>query len=62
MGVEDLQLIVKSSALFVNKFHLDFEPLALDCMEEWFTNQTAKFYHKPRSFKKSIYRHPPPPK
>ena len=33
-GVGDLGAITKGSGLFVNKFHLRYQHLALDCMEE----------------------------
>ena len=60
MGVGDLQGITKSPALFVNKFHLDFEPLAFDCMEEWHVGQTRKYSKEPWRFDESLYKHPPP--
>ena len=39
-GVGDLSMLVKLPYLFANKFHRDFQPLALDCMEEWIYNRT----------------------
>lgn len=33
-GIGDLHDLTHAPQLFVNKFHLDFHPLALDCMEE----------------------------
>ena len=39
-GLEDLHQLVNRHELFVNKFHLDFQPLALDCLEEWLYNRT----------------------
>ena len=39
-GIGDLSTLVKLPHLFVNKFHVNFQPLALDCMEEWFYNRT----------------------
>ncbi|KAL3876237.1 hypothetical protein ACJMK2_034107 [Sinanodonta woodiana] len=39
-GVGDLHNLVGREELFVNKFHLTYQQLALDCMEEWFYNRT----------------------
>ena len=39
-GVDDLPFIATRPELFVNKFYWDFQPLALDCMEEFFWNRT----------------------
>ena len=33
-GVGDLPALFNSPELFANRFHIDFEPEALDCMEE----------------------------
>ncbi|KAH9515049.1 hypothetical protein Btru_019016 [Bulinus truncatus] len=43
-GVKDLELLVNRRELFANKFILDFEPLALDCLEEWHFNMTLAEY------------------
>ncbi len=40
-GVEDLRFISQRGELFVNKFYWDFEPTALDCMEEFYWNRTV---------------------
>ena len=34
-GVGDLPLLVRRRELFANKFHVDKEPLAYDCLEAW---------------------------
>lgn len=39
-GIRDLPLLARRPELFANKFHLDYEPLALDCLEELHHNQT----------------------
>ena len=39
-GIGDLTRITTANALFVNKFHLDYQYLALDCLEQWFHNRT----------------------
>ena len=40
-AVGDLKLLASRPELFANKFHLDWEPLALDCMEELHYNRTG---------------------
>ncbi|WAQ94345.1 GCNT1-like protein [Mya arenaria] len=40
LGVGDLQRLAKSEMLFANKFFLDFQPLALECLEELIYNRT----------------------
>ncbi|KAH3866906.1 beta-1,3-galactosyl-O-glycosyl-glycoprotein beta-1,6-N-acetylglucosaminyltransferase-like [Dreissena polymorpha] len=40
-GVSDLQELVNKRQMFVNKFYLDYQPLALACIEEWHLNRTA---------------------
>lgn len=39
-GVEDLPLLASRPELFANKFFSDYQPLALDCMEERYYNLT----------------------
>ena len=39
-GIGDLPLLAERSELFANKFHLDFEPTALDCLEQLHYNRT----------------------
>ena len=41
-GIKDLPQLVGRRELFANKFHLDFQPLALDCLEEWLYNRTLQ--------------------
>ncbi|GAB1603735.1 beta-1,3-galactosyl-O-glycosyl-glycoprotein beta-1,6-N-acetylglucosaminyltransferase 3-like [Argonauta hians] len=36
LGVGDIPDIIKKKHLFVNKFHISFQPAALNCMEEWY--------------------------
>ena len=40
-GVGDLQNLKLRKELFANKFHLDHQPYALDCIEEWHYNKTV---------------------
>jgi hypothetical protein len=41
-GIGDLYKAVKSKGLFINKLHLNFQPLALDCLEEYQRNMTMR--------------------
>ncbi|XP_045214010.2 N-acetyllactosaminide beta-1,6-N-acetylglucosaminyl-transferase-like [Mercenaria mercenaria] len=43
-GVGDLHSAYNSVGLFANKFYLDFEPTALDCLEELLYDRTWKEY------------------
>lgn len=39
-GVGDLPELASKKELFANKFYLDYQPLALNCLEEWLFNKT----------------------
>ncbi|XP_045211843.1 beta-1,3-galactosyl-O-glycosyl-glycoprotein beta-1,6-N-acetylglucosaminyltransferase-like isoform X2 [Mercenaria mercenaria] len=41
-GVGDLKTLTSRHNLFANKFHIDYQRYALDCMEEWHFNRTAE--------------------
>jgi hypothetical protein len=41
-GVGDLHKAVSSTGVFINKLYFDFQPLALDCLEEYQRNQTLR--------------------
>ena len=41
MGVEDLPSLTRRPELFVNKFYINFEPLALDCLGAWLDHKEA---------------------
>jgi hypothetical protein len=41
-GVGDLPLLASRPELFANKFYIDYEPLALDCIEELHYNRTRE--------------------
>lgn len=43
-GIKDLPLLTSRKELFANKFNIDFEPLALSCLEEWHFNMTLAEY------------------
>ena len=40
LEVEDLTELVSKKELFVNKFYIDYQPLALDCLEEYIYNKS----------------------
>ncbi|XP_041359541.1 N-acetyllactosaminide beta-1,6-N-acetylglucosaminyl-transferase-like [Gigantopelta aegis] len=40
-GVGDLPSLMTKKEMFANKFYLDYQPVALHCMEEWIHNKTA---------------------
>ncbi|OWF39224.1 beta-1,3-galactosyl-O-glycosyl-glycoprotein beta-1,6-N-acetylglucosaminyltransferase-like [Mizuhopecten yessoensis] len=54
-GVGDLPLLKTRPELFVNKFHLDFEPFVLDCMEEMIYNRTRDGYLQSLTFNTTTY-------
>ncbi|XP_061197688.1 beta-1,3-galactosyl-O-glycosyl-glycoprotein beta-1,6-N-acetylglucosaminyltransferase 3-like [Saccostrea echinata] len=39
-GIGDLNKLVSEKELFANKFYHDYQPLALQCMEEWYLNKS----------------------
>ena len=39
-GIKDLPDLVSRHELFANKFYMDYEPLVVDCLEEWINNRT----------------------
>ncbi|XP_077999920.1 beta-1,3-galactosyl-O-glycosyl-glycoprotein beta-1,6-N-acetylglucosaminyltransferase-like [Glandiceps talaboti] len=50
---QDLPLIVRQPHMFINKLHVDYDPLVLHCLEEFISKRTKKpmnlnlnFYHK----------------
>ncbi|XP_033758606.1 beta-1,3-galactosyl-O-glycosyl-glycoprotein beta-1,6-N-acetylglucosaminyltransferase-like [Pecten maximus] len=54
-GVEDLPLLAQRPELFVNKLYWDFEPFALDCMEELIYNRTRDGYLQTTKFDTTFY-------
>ncbi|XP_045158807.2 beta-1,3-galactosyl-O-glycosyl-glycoprotein beta-1,6-N-acetylglucosaminyltransferase-like [Mercenaria mercenaria] len=57
LGVEDLGRAYNSIELFANKFHLDFEHIALDCLEELLYERTWKEYIEDIPIDMSYYKH-----
>ena len=56
-GVGDLPLLEKRREMFANKFYLDFEPVALDCMEELHWRKVKAEISGRRQFNASYYAH-----
>ena len=54
-GTGDLPDIVRRRELFFNKFHADFEPLAMDCLLAWIEQKDAC----PVKFDYDVYRQLP---
>ncbi|XP_041373846.1 beta-1,3-galactosyl-O-glycosyl-glycoprotein beta-1,6-N-acetylglucosaminyltransferase-like [Gigantopelta aegis] len=56
-GIGDLPLLEDRKELFANKFYWDYEPYALDCMEELNHNRTRDEYAGLTHFDASYYKH-----
>ena len=56
MGVGDLPELVQRKELFVNKLYLDYQHLALDCLEHWLFKQMKAEYNGERHFNVSYYQ------
>ncbi|XP_045169948.2 beta-1,3-galactosyl-O-glycosyl-glycoprotein beta-1,6-N-acetylglucosaminyltransferase-like [Mercenaria mercenaria] len=57
LGVGDLHRAYNSIELFANKFYLDFEHIALDCLEELLYERTWKEYIEDIPIDTSYYKH-----
>lgn len=55
LSVGDLPLLASRPEMFANKFYLDYEPLALDCMEELHFNRTRSELLGKSQFDTSLY-------
>ncbi|XP_076436586.1 N-acetyllactosaminide beta-1,6-N-acetylglucosaminyl-transferase-like [Babylonia areolata] len=55
-GVGDLPSLTSRKELFANKFHADFQPLTVDCLEQWLWNMTMAEYSGIVRFNVSFYR------
>jgi hypothetical protein len=51
----DLPLLASRYELFANKFHMDYEPLTYDCMEELLFTKTREEYSNKRTFNTTFY-------
>ena len=56
-GAGDLKELIKSEALFANKFRLDLDPVALHCAEKWYYKKVRT--GKNGDFNVSYYRNMP---
>lgn len=54
-GIGDLPTLSNTIHLFANKFHIDYQPFALDCMEELHYNRTRDEYLGKLLFKPDLY-------
>ena len=54
-AVRDLPLLATRMELFANKFHIKYEPLALDCIEELHYNRTRKEILKGPNINRKFY-------
>ncbi|XP_046551049.1 N-acetyllactosaminide beta-1,6-N-acetylglucosaminyl-transferase-like [Haliotis rubra] len=55
-GVGDLAKFPERKELFANKFHLDFQPAALQCMDEWYLSRTLRERRGESTFDDSYYK------
>ncbi|XP_064594616.1 beta-1,3-galactosyl-O-glycosyl-glycoprotein beta-1,6-N-acetylglucosaminyltransferase-like [Liolophura sinensis] len=55
-GVRDLPMIILQPHLFVNKFHLDYQQFAQDCLEEWHFNRTRDEFLYDLQFDDTCYK------
>lgn len=55
-GVGDLPLLASRPELFANKFHINYQPLALDCMEERHYNLTRLELQGKRELRLETYQ------
>ena len=55
-GVGDLPLLSTRKELFANKFILEYQPLAYDCLEELYYNNTKETIRGLRSIDLEFYR------
>ena len=59
LGVVNMPAMVRSKSLFANKFHHDFQPLALDCMEEHIFVSTRLDIRGWKEFDSGFYKNQP---
>jgi len=52
LGVGDLHELMSRREFFVNKFHIEFQPLAFECAERWLQRRV----HFPVKFDAGFYR------
>lgn len=55
-GVGDLPMLTSRKELFANKFYINFEPLTLQCLEDWLYNMTVDEYAGRVSMDVSFYK------
>ena len=52
----DIYKAVNDIGLFANKFHSDFEPAGLDCLESWLNERTWEQYLSNKTIDVSYYK------
>ncbi|XP_041363211.1 beta-1,3-galactosyl-O-glycosyl-glycoprotein beta-1,6-N-acetylglucosaminyltransferase-like [Gigantopelta aegis] len=55
-GVGDLPRLTTIPHLFANKFHYDFQPLVLDCLQEWYFKKVEAEQNGRLQFDTSMYK------
>ncbi|XP_050399011.2 beta-1,3-galactosyl-O-glycosyl-glycoprotein beta-1,6-N-acetylglucosaminyltransferase isoform X2 [Patella vulgata] len=55
-GVGDLPLLTTRQELFVNKLDIEYDPYAIDCLEEWMNNKESQQLSGESQFKVDFYR------
>ncbi|KAJ8315953.1 hypothetical protein KUTeg_005967 [Tegillarca granosa] len=58
-GVEDIPLLLSRPEFFTNKFYIDYQPVALDCIEEFHYNRTRDQYEQDWTFNTTYYENLP---
>ncbi len=53
-GVGDLKRVTTATELFANKFRIEFDAIAFECMEQWYLNRTQTGQHP--DFNVSFYK------
>ncbi|XP_046342339.2 beta-1,3-galactosyl-O-glycosyl-glycoprotein beta-1,6-N-acetylglucosaminyltransferase 3-like [Haliotis rufescens] len=56
LGVGDLAMLTKAAGLFANKFDSSFQPVAYECMREWYFQKVEREQHGNLEFDVSLYR------
>ncbi|XP_067671806.1 beta-1,3-galactosyl-O-glycosyl-glycoprotein beta-1,6-N-acetylglucosaminyltransferase-like [Haliotis asinina] len=55
-GVGDLARLTTAVGLFANKFHASFQPMAYQCVREWYFQKVERELHGHLDFDVSLYR------
>ncbi|KAJ8315950.1 hypothetical protein KUTeg_005964 [Tegillarca granosa] len=58
-GVKDIPLLLSRPEFFTNKFYIDYQPVTLDCIEEFHYNRTRDQFEKKSEFNTTYYENLP---